>query len=164
MQLTREEAKSDQCAALLHRDGHGSCFRSRTRAPATCQETLVEDGVFSVSCLRPRGRTSHLFSERAAGGNRARAMLPPSDDTEWLPSPCRLLSLQLQEMTSRLIIVNVNWDDDKCRKLNHGSLRAPRALCSGDSAGFLASTLIINTEKNILLLQGPSSPIFSRTP
>lgn len=114
----------------------------------------MEAGVFSVSCLRPRGRTSRLFSERAAGGNRARAMLPPSDDTEWLPSPCRLLSLQLQEMTSRLIIVNVNWDDDKCRKLNHGSLRAPRALCSGDSAGFLASTLIINTEKNILLLQG----------
>ena len=115
---------------------------------------LVEAGVFSVSCLRPRGRTSRLFSERAAGGNRARAMLPPSDDTEWLPSPCRLLSLQLQEMTSQLIIVNVNWDDDRCRKLNHGSLRAPRALCSGESAGFLAGTLIINTEKNILLLQG----------
>ena len=37
LQLTREEAKSDQCAALLHRDGHGSCFRSCTRTPATCQ-------------------------------------------------------------------------------------------------------------------------------
>ena len=127
-QLTREEAKSDQCAALLRRDGHGSCFRSRTRAPATCQERLVEAGLFSVSCLRLRGRTSCLFSERAVGGNPARAMLPPSGDTEWLLSPCRLLSLELQEMTSPLIIVNVNWDDDRCRKLNHGSLRASRAL------------------------------------
>lgn len=31
------------------------------------------------------------------------AMLPPSDDTEWIPSPRHLLSLELQGMTSPLI-------------------------------------------------------------
>ena len=44
-----------------------------------------------------------VASERAAAGNPAHTMLPPSDDTEWLPSPCHLLSLELQGMTSPLI-------------------------------------------------------------
>ena len=91
-----------------------------------------------------------VASERVAAGNPAHAMLPPSDDTEWLPSPCHLLSLELQGMTSPLIIVNINWDDDRCRKITHGSLKASRTLCCWASAGFLAGTFIINTEKNIL--------------